>query len=84
MLFTLRSIGLISLEEFYEAEDIMENFIKLKKRDLEINKIYTSINEKKYKYIGKFKNNKDNLIDKLEEVDSGVIVNFNSQILLCS
>ena len=53
--YTLTSAGLVTEEEFFLAEDIIEEQETIRKRDLIIGDRYLSISGKKYLYMGQMK-----------------------------
>ena len=53
------SIGLVDEETFFLAEDIMENLTFIKKKELEIDSVYKSIQGKEYLFIGEISINND-------------------------
>ena len=69
----LCSIGLVSEEDFYLAEDIIKSFTKVREKDLVFEEKYRAINNKEYIFIGN---------SKLREVKSGKAVKFSSQKLI--
>jgi len=48
----ITSVGLVSEEEFYKAEDIMENTKYLKRREVEIDSLYLDVKGRELIYIG--------------------------------
>jgi len=61
----LTSVGLVSEEDFYKAEDIMENTKFLKRRDLEIDSVYLDIKGREFLYIGDLIINPENRKEKI-------------------
>ena len=53
--YAFTSIGLVSEEDFYLAEDMIENQITIKKNNLEIGMVYESNTGKEYIHIGEIR-----------------------------
>ena len=47
----ITSIGLVSEDDFYLAQDIMENLEKIPKKELVLNEVYMALNGKEYIYL---------------------------------
>jgi len=61
----LTSIGLVSEEDFYLAEDIMENTKFLKKKDLEIDSVYLDVKGREFLYTGNLIMNQGYMTEKI-------------------
>ena len=77
------SIGLVDQETFFLAEDIMENLTFIKKKDLNIDSIYKSIQGKEYLFIGDLTINtnfpeSDTYPNQLFCLTDGTFLNFSS------